>query len=85
MTDAPLSAPRIDLQDVRLVVLEPAVAPKLAVPPVTGDVQATADSVRYDVGTGAIVLEGNAMVRRGAVVLRAASARYDPTATSAFR
>jgi LPS-assembly protein len=57
-----------------------ALAPHLgAVPPVTGDVQATADSVRYDVGTGAVVLEGNAVVRRGAVVLRAASARYDPT------
>ena len=30
MTDSPLSVPRIDLQGVRLVVLEPAVAPALA-------------------------------------------------------
>lgn len=30
MTDSPLSVPRIDLQGVRLVVLEPAVAPGLA-------------------------------------------------------
>jgi LPS-assembly protein len=55
-----------------------ALAPDLSAAPLTGDVQVTADEVRYDVGTGEIVLEGNAVVRRGAVVLRAGSARFDP-------
>jgi LPS-assembly protein len=44
-----------------------------------GDVQVSADSVTYDVGTGRVVLEGNAVIRRGAVVLRARSAEWDPS------
>jgi LPS-assembly protein len=43
-----------------------------------GDVRVTADVVRYDVGTGQVLLEGNAVIRRGAVVLRARSASFDP-------
>jgi LPS-assembly protein len=45
---------------------------------VTGDVQATADRFSYEVGTGRILLEGNVVVRRGAVTLHARSATYDP-------
>jgi LPS-assembly protein len=43
-----------------------------------GDVRITADTVRYDVATRQVMLEGNAVVRRGAVVLRARSASFDP-------
>jgi LPS-assembly protein len=43
-----------------------------------GDVRVTADEVRYDVGTGKVLLEGNAVVQRGPVVLRARSASFDP-------
>jgi LPS-assembly protein len=45
-----------------------------------GDVQVSADSVTYDVGTGRVLLDGNAVIRRGAVVLRARSATWDPSA-----
>jgi LPS-assembly protein len=44
-----------------------------------GDVEVTADSVTYDVGTGRVLLDGNAVIRRGAVVLRARSATWDPS------
>ncbi len=38
----------------------------------------TADRVRYEMSTGRVLLEGNAVVRRGAIVLRARSAEWDP-------
>jgi LPS-assembly protein len=47
-------------------------------PGVAGDVQVTADHVTYEVGTGRVLLEGNAVIRRGAIVLRARSASWDP-------
>ena len=37
-----------------------------------------AGSVSYEPGTGRYLLEGGAVLRRGAVVLRARTARYDP-------
>jgi LPS-assembly protein len=45
---------------------------------VAGDVHVTGDSVTYDGATGRVLLEGNAVVRRGAVVLRARSISWDP-------
>ena len=50
----------------------------VALPGMSGDVQASADHVTYEVGTGRVLLEGNAMIRRGAVVLRARSATWNP-------
>lgn len=49
-----------------------------AAPPGAGEVRITADRVSYDVSTGRVLLEGDARVVRGAVVLRARSATYDP-------
>jgi len=56
------------------------VAAALPKPPaaLAGDVQVTADSVTYEGATGRVLLEGNAVVRRGAIVLRARSATWDP-------
>lgn len=55
----------------------------LAAPPALpseagGDVSVSGDKVTFEPGTGRILLEGNAVVRRGAVVLRAGSAEWDP-------
>jgi LPS-assembly protein len=43
-----------------------------------GGVEVTADEVEYDASTGKVRLRGNAIVKRGAIVLRARSADYDP-------
>ena len=43
-----------------------------------GGVEVTADEVEYDATTGKVRLRGNAIVKRGAIVLRARSADYDP-------
>ncbi len=51
-------------------------SPTLAV---AGDVQVSADRLTYEGATGRVLLEGNAVVRRGAVVIRARSASWDPT------
>ena len=63
-----------------VALLAPAAA---ALPPpaaaLSGDVKVTADSVSYEGATGRVLLEGNAVVRRGAIVLRARSATWDPT------
>jgi LPS-assembly protein len=44
----------------------------------TGDVEVHADRVTYEAATGRVLLEGNTVVRRGAITLRARSAEYDP-------
>jgi LPS-assembly protein len=44
----------------------------------TGDVEVHADRVTYEAVTGRVLLEGNTVVRRGAITLRARSAEYDP-------
>ncbi len=49
-----------------------------ALPGATGDVQVTADHVTYEGATGRVLLEGNAVLRRGAVVVRARSISWDP-------
>ena len=49
-----------------------------ALPGATGDVQVTADHVTYEGATGRVLLEGNAILRRGAVVIRARSISWDP-------
>lgn len=53
-------------------------APPALPPGVMGDVDVTADHVGFEPGTGKILLEGHAVVRRGAIVLRARSAEWDP-------
>jgi LPS-assembly protein len=54
-------------------------APAVPAPPrIAGDVQVAADKVTFVPSTGRVLLEGNARVRRGAVVLRARSAEWDP-------
>jgi LPS-assembly protein len=54
-------------------------APLASAPPsLAGDVTVSADRVTYEGGTGRVHLEGHAVVRRGAVTLRARSASYDP-------
>ncbi len=51
-----------------------------AVPPgMAGDVQVSADRLTYEGASGRVLLEGNAIVRRGAVVVRARSISWDPT------
>jgi LPS-assembly protein len=55
-----------------------AAGPALGGMAMSGDVQATADRFTYEVGTGRVQLEGNVVVRRGAVTLRARSAEWDP-------
>lgn len=57
-----------------------AAAPAPAPSGLAGDVRVSADEVRYDVATGRVLLEGNAMVSRGGVTVRARSATYDPEA-----
>ena len=56
---------------------------RAAAPPptlaVAGDVQLSADRLTYEGATGRVLLEGNAVIRRGAVVLRARTASWDPT------
>lgn len=49
-----------------------------ALPGLAGDAELTADHVTYEPASGRVALEGNAVVRRGAAVLRARSADYDP-------
>ncbi len=44
----------------------------------TGEVQVTADRLSYEGATGRVLLEGNARLRRGAVVVRARSISWDP-------
>jgi LPS-assembly protein len=69
-----------------LAVALPATASRAQVPrsALAGDVQVTADQVEYEAATGKVRLRGNAIVRRGAIVLRARSADYD-TATGEVR
>ena len=56
-----------------------ALAAPAALPPgVMGDVEVTGDRVTYEPATGRLLLEGNALVKRGAIVLRARSAEWDP-------
>lgn len=54
-------------------------APPALPPGALGDVEVTGDRVTYEPGTGKVLLEGNAVVRRGTVVLRARSAEWDPS------
>jgi LPS-assembly protein len=58
----------------RAVLAAPAALP----PGATGDVQVTGDRVTFEPATGRILLEGNALVKRGTIVLRARSAEWDP-------
>jgi len=58
----------------RLALAAPAALP----PGVMGDVEVTGDRVTYEPATGRLLLEGNALVKRGAIVLRARSAEWDP-------
>lgn len=53
-------------------------SPPLGGMAMVGDAELTADRFTYEVGTGRVLLEGNAVVRRGAAVLRARSATWDP-------
>ena len=56
-----------------------AAPPAAALPPaLSGEVQVTADDVRYEPATGRVRLQGNAVVRRGAIFLRARTAEWDP-------
>jgi LPS-assembly protein len=54
-------------------------APPAGLEGMSGDVQVSADAVTYEVGTGRVLLEGHAVIRRGAVVLRARSATWEPS------
>lgn len=53
-------------------------APAALPPALRGDVQVSADDVRYDPATDRVRLQGNVVVRRGAIFLRARSAEWDP-------
>lgn len=56
-----------------------AAPPAGALPPgLAGDVELSADRVTYEPSTGRVLLDGNARLSRGAVVLRARSAQWDP-------
>jgi LPS-assembly protein len=75
----PPSFPVLVAALVALVARLASAAPPALPPGVAGAVEVTGDRVTYEPGTGKVLLEGNAVVRRGAVVLRARSAEWDPS------